>query len=213
MMRSSGGERTVEAGELLPFEGLVHATARKFAPQLRREEEDLAQELRIVIWRAVTKHSTKRSTMTLERYVFMCMTNRLKDFKRDAAREARRREDNGLSFLHIEDLCMSGEEGTPFGTPTQENFDGRYNFIGREEVYRRVEEGLFVLPAGVTELEANVLVLLMMEVTEREIVLRLGVVRSEVKACIEALREKFADWRPSQRPNSSRVVVLAELAA
>ncbi len=204
----TAGERTVGAGDLLPFEGLVHSTARKFAPQLRREEEDLAQELRIVVWRAVRKHDPGRSSLPLKKYVFGCMTNRLKDFKRDAAREAKRREDNGLTFLHIEDMTPGGMME---GSNPQEAFDSRYNFIDRDEVYRRIDEGLFVLPAGVTELEATVLVFLMMEMTERDIVVRLGIMRAEVKACIGALQEKFADWSPGLRDDSSCVVSIASV--
>lgn len=183
-----------------------------FAAQVRREEEDLAQELRVRVWRAAVTYDSRKSRLSLERYVFQAVTNKIKDFKRDAAREARRREENGLTFLHIEDMRLPAapiEEQHITRRVTQEAFDGRYNFIARDEVYGCIEEGLFILPATVTAREADVLVLLMMGIGKPEVALRLGLSRAEVDRCVAVLRVKFGDWRP---PGGSRTVPLAAVA-
>lgn len=182
--------------DLAPFEGLVFSTARMFASQVKREEDDLAQELRIVVWRAVRKHDPTRSSLSLERYVFGCLTNKIRDYKRDAAREHDRRERFGVGFLHIEDMRLISTD-SDLGGDRQEAFDSRYNFMAREEVYGRIEDGLFELPSTVTEQEADVLVMLMMDLTKPEIMLRLSLTRARVDACVDALREKFADWKPA----------------
>jgi DNA-directed RNA polymerase specialized sigma24 family protein len=195
------------ADRLMPFEGLVHATARMFAAQLHREEDDLEQELRVRVWRAVDsfdgKKSPRKDKEALGRYVYSAIANKIKDYKRDAAREARRRERYGVSFCHIEDTFTLGTED-----PCQ-RFDELYNYVDREDVYGRVENGPFVLPAGVTELESHVLLLMMLDLNKPQIAIRLTVSRAEVEVCVVALREKFRDWKPS---NGSRPVP-AELAA
>lgn len=198
-------------GELRAFEGLVHATAHMFAAQVRREEEDLAQELRVRVWRAVVTYDATKSSLSLERYVFQAVTNKIKDFKRDAAREARRREENGLTFLHIEDMILDRRpteavNGNGDHRPRQEMFDGLFYFTTREEVFGRIEDGLFTLPATITQREASVLVLLMLGWPRPEVAVRLEIARPDVDGCVLALREKFADWRP---PGGSRLVRVA----
>jgi DNA-directed RNA polymerase specialized sigma24 family protein len=173
-----------------------------FASRIGMEEDDLAQELRIKVWSVIPRYDPARSPLTLERYVFGALTNKIKDFKRGAGREAKRRVTFGVEFLHIED--MRGWDDLS----RQEAFDGQFHFVEREEVFSQIEEGRFVLPAGVTHTEARVLVLLMTDHTKSEIALRLGITKTEVFRSMTALREKFADWRPS-RPNSSQVVEIS----
>lgn len=195
-MRSTGDEHGLSA-----FEGLVQTTARMWAAQVRREEHDLAQELRIRVWRAITSYDPSKSRLPLERYVFQAVTNKIKDFKRDAQRERDRCERYGLSFIHLED--WRSETG-------QLGLDG-VHFIDHDEVYRAVDEGYFVLPSSVTRREAKVLVLLMMELSRPKVALRLGIGTEGVDQCIASLRVKFADWRPSS--SSRRVPVDVAVAA
>lgn len=189
---------------------MVHATARMFAAQVRREEEDLEQELRVRVWRAIVTYDPSKSRLTLERYVFQAVTNKVKDFKRDAARENRRREENGLTFLHIEDMRSPLGQDCPRRTTVQEVFDGYFNHATHDEVYGRIDEGLFVLPATVTDDEASVLLLLMMDMNRAEIAMRLAIARECVDASVVALRRKFADWKPS---DPSQAVGLATVVA
>jgi DNA-directed RNA polymerase specialized sigma24 family protein len=191
-------------GELRAFEGLVHTTARMFAAQVRREEEDLAQELRVRVWRAIVTYDATKSPLSLERYVFQAVTNKIKDFKRDAVREARRREDSGTTLLHIEDIRVRHNE------TAQEVFDGYFHYVSHDEVYGDIDEGSFELPATITASEAAVLVLLMMGLSKRQAAERLVVARGEVERSVGALRIKLADWRPT---DSSRVIEHAPATA
>jgi DNA-directed RNA polymerase specialized sigma24 family protein len=196
-------------GELRAFEGLVFSTARMFAAQVGREEEDLAQELRVRVWRAIATYDPARSTQSLERYVFSAVANKIKDFKRDRAREVERQRANGLTFLHIEDMVLDRRSGSQRRSQ-QEAFDGLFYYATRDEVYGHVDEGLLTLPNTVTEREAEVTVLLMLGVTRIGVVQRLGPGPPDVDACVRSLRRKMADWKP---PGDSRTVVLAEMVA
>lgn len=187
-MRSTGGEQI----DLGAFEGLVRTTARMFASQVKREEDDLAQELRVRVWRALVSYDPDKSRLSRERYVFQAVTNKIKDYKRDAAREVRRRDDAGLTFLYIEDTFTDGTTET-----ATERFASLYYHTTRDEVYGEIEEGRFVLPATITERETFVLLMLMMQHSKTEIVVRLGLTREEVDDVIVSLRDKLRDWQPN----------------
>lgn len=189
-MRSTGGDLTLES-----FEGLVRSTARMFAAQVKREEDDLAQELRVRVWRAMASWEPSRG-VALDRYVFQAVTNKIKDYKRDAAREAKRREREGIGFVYIEDLFLFTE-----ATGQQERFDSLYHYVERDEVYAEVD-GRFVMPSSVTELEAGVLLFLMTGLSKTEVAVRLSLTRAQVEESVEALRAKFADWRPTDSSQS-----------
>jgi RNA polymerase sigma factor (sigma-70 family) len=188
-MVSSGGEHISQT--LVRFEGLVIQTARMYASQVGREESDLAQELRVRVWKAIEAYNPRRTTLPLERFVFGCVRNKMKDFFRDAAREKARREREGVSFVCAEDL------GAPEDSMTGEERFERYHFVTREQVYGRVEGAVFVLPATVTETEARVAILLVQEVSRLEISVRLDMTDAEITAAIRALREKLRDWKAS----------------
>ena len=179
--------------DLRVFEGLVRTTARMFAAQVGREEEDLAQELRVRVWRAAASYDPSKTTIGLKRYVYSAVANKVKDYKRDAARDARRRELTGVSIIHIEDMRLPFNDG--HGS-TQEAFESRHHFVLRETVYGRVEEA-FVLPSTVTEREASVLVMLMSDATKAEVAASLGITPFAVEECRRSLRLKLADWKPS----------------
>jgi RNA polymerase sigma factor (sigma-70 family) len=175
-----------------------------FAAQVRREEEDLAQELRVRVWRAVATYDATKSPLSLERYVFQAITNKIKDFKRDAAREARRREDSGMTLLHIEDIKVRWHARNE---TQQEVFDGFFHYVTHDEVYGDVDEGVFALPSTITGGEADVLVLLMMGMSKRQAADRLMVSRTDVERTVSALRTKLADWKPNSSPAVERVPV------
>jgi RNA polymerase sigma factor (sigma-70 family) len=171
-----------------------------FAAQVRREEEDLAQELRVRVWRAVATYDATKSPLSLERYVFQAVTNKIKDFRRDAAREAKRREDDGMTLLHIEDVRLGWHHHDQ-----QEAFDGVFHFATHEQVYGEIDEGAFTLPATVTAREADVLVLLMVGLSKRQVGERLTLTRDDVEHDVGSLRVKLADWKPG---DSGRTVEL-----
>lgn len=180
---------------LAGFEGLVRSTARMFAGQVGRDPEDLAQELRVRCWRAIASYDPARSTQSLQRYVFSAVANKVKDFKRDAAREAARRERHGLSFTHIEDTLVHDGRLSP-----AERFDQLHHHVGAEEVYAAVEAQRFECPASVSAAERRVLVALMCGASRAEVARLLGLSRGRVDEIVRTLRVKLADWRPSQLP-------------
>jgi hypothetical protein len=173
-------------GELGPFEGLVYTTARMFAAGANMECEDMRQELRVAVWQAIGKHDP--SKMPLNRFVFALVSNRASTLRRGAMRRTNR-------------------EGRPCDGDVVGRADAR-TYVTRDEVYGKIDGGLLTLPATVTQREADVLVMLMMEMGKMEIARRLEVGRREVDTLTEALRIKFADWRPLQG-DASRIVALA----
>lgn len=188
MHGSTGGEHDL-SDALASFEGLVLTTARMFASQVRREEEDLAQELRVKVWHAVRAYDPGKG-LPLERFVFGAITNRIKDFKRGAAREADRRERNGLTFLHIEDTRPLDSEAPA------ERFDQLYYHSTHDDVYGDVELEQFRMPAGVTECERRVAALLVVGCDRDEIGVLLGLSYAQVGGYVRTLRIKLSDWRP-----------------
>jgi DNA-directed RNA polymerase specialized sigma24 family protein len=200
------------AKQLAQFEGLIITTSRMWAAQVRLEEEDLAQELRVKVWYALPKWDPTRSALSLERYIFGVVTNRIFDFKRSAARERKRRDKNGLKFMHIEDLGGAAAYRDDWGgdIPNGQTRLDAHHCVGHDAVYGRVDEGKFVLPSTLTEIEAHVLVLLMFEWSKPEIALRLSLSKFEIARIVERLKEKLADWNPAQEADSSQVVAFAE---
>lgn len=190
--RSGGGQAEL-AATLRSFEGLVFTTAQMYAGQVRREPDDLAQELRVRVWRAVTTFDPTRSRQSLERYVFSAITNKIKDYKRDAAREAKRREDTGLTFIQVDDVFLLTH----------------YHFVTHDEVFAQVENESFEMPATVTGDERRVLALLIFGYTRAEVAREMQRTRVEVDEVVRELRGKLADWRPSGGPAPARPAVAA----
>jgi RNA polymerase sigma factor (sigma-70 family) len=186
---ASGGRLTVDVSvTLASFEGLIFRTSQMYAAQVKKDPDDLAQELRIKTWKALGRYSPARSKMPVERYVFMVITNKIKDYKRDAARAAQR-----PTVLYIEDMRQANP-GQGDERPTQERFDGLFNHIERDVVYSGVDNR-YQLPPTVTEPERKVLMLLVAGCTRPEIVALLGVRRSSVDGAVRALREKLEPLR------------------
>lgn len=192
--------------KLSEFEGLVFKTAQMFASYVAilMEEEELRQELRIVVWRSVSRYDARRTEtgMGLKPYVYGNVANKVKDFRRDAARRAR----YDLTFESIDSHREEGEERF-YG-----DFELRYLCESPDVVYGKIDEGLLVLPSTVTRAEADVLVLLMFGHSEREMMLRLGVRRSAVRYAVEQLQVKFADWSRSPTPLRPSPLALAAAA-
>jgi RNA polymerase sigma factor (sigma-70 family) len=202
--------RDQDHAELLAqFEGLIITTARMHAKQVRWDEEDMAQELRVKVWKALPRYDSSRSTISLRSYVFGVITNRVKDFKRDTSREVRRRSDNGISFMHTEDWTAGSS--SDMDNSATSVFEALFHCASHDEVYGAIDEGKFLLPATLTNIEARVLVLLMMQWSKPETALRLGLSTCQVQTIVGRLRRKLADWDPGQRRDESRTFEL-ELA-
>lgn len=175
--------------ELHDFEGLIAATAARYAPILDHDEEDVRQVLRIKVWQALSAYDKRRVRSTdadeaerIGRWVFSCVKNRVKDLLKEQDRLNARR--NG-GQCYIEDVSDD------FGS-----FEGRY--LSAEDMeLRELEEASVQLPSTLTEIEVRVVRLLVLEYSGTEISLILGVSRRKVREAHAAVQEKMADWQPS----------------
>lgn len=175
--------------DLSRYNGLVFKTATMFMGACDLELDDMQQELWICVYKAVEKYNPDRGSPTEKAWVFGCLSNRVKDLRRTAARDrVKRRRWHGIEFVYIEECLHAGTnyEQTMIGIATS-----------GAEVYRKVEEGLFILPDAVTRAEEDVLVFLLLgDYTRAEIATELGVEEKAVSARVDSLRRKFANLKP-----------------
>lgn len=171
--------------ELTHYEGLIFATAARYAPILDHDVEDIRQVLRIKVWQALEAYDERRGAKGLESFVFSCVKNRVKDLLKEQDRLNQRR--NG-SQHYIEDLTDD------FG-----NFEGRYLSAECPDMME-LEERDLGLPSTLTEIEVQVVKLLVLDYRRSEIAVLLGVSRQKVRAAHSAVQTKMADWAPSRVP-------------
>lgn len=185
------------SNNLLEFSGLVFKTAQMFAEQVKFEQEDLAQELWIVVFRATNAYNSKRSAMELKPFVYGCIANRVKDLKRNAARRAK----YGVHIGYIEDYRFDTSHGSvaEMGGGL-DPFESRYASEWPEQVYDRIEDGVLTVPSTVTRSEAEVLVMMMFDYSESELMQRFTLTRASVRDVVQSLRVKLADWPTTARP-------------
>lgn len=182
---------------LREYEGLVCATARRLAPHVDYEVEDIEQILWVKVYKALLAYDEVRwangtrssTTANLSRtrrdkYVNMCVRDQVKDVVRK-----RRLEE---SF--IEDLAPSTDAE---GRRPRESFDLQYLCSTREENYGAVEEGRPLVPNTLTQLELRIVVLLYRDYKQSEVARKLGMDKREMERHMRSIRAKMEDWRPS----------------
>jgi DNA-directed RNA polymerase specialized sigma24 family protein len=175
--------RTTTAGEdIAAYEGLVIKTAQMFAELVGLEIDDMKQELRLKVVKALRAYDSERSKQTERAFVYSCVANLVKDFKRDAARRSGR-----LDFTYIDGFGLAG---------VADLFEFRHTCASHDEIFGMVEEGTFVMPATVTSREEEIIYLLVIGYTGTEIADRLDVDYAIVENTMRMLRRKLADWRP-----------------
>lgn len=167
------------SSELAGYEGLVGRTSQLHHAQVGLEESDMRQELWITVLKALRAYSPARSRLSQRSYVFGCVTNRVKDMKRDAARRANGR----LALVHV-------EEGS------RDWFEFTFQSATHDQTFGIVEDGHFRLPATITSEEARILFLLVIGYKQTEIALEAGVPVASIERHARSIRQKFADWRP-----------------
>lgn len=170
--------RTTNPYDIDFYEGLVHATAAIYAPKVEVEFDDFCQLLRVKAWRALELFDPARSKMPVERYVFMCVKNKVKDLL-----DLRRRGE-----VYIED---QRHELTAL-----DRFEERYLSVDHEHTYGVVDEGKPLIPSTLTVIERQVITLLYRDHTQAEAARKLGLRRSEMERTMRSIRLKMADWRP-----------------
>lgn len=172
--------------ELAAYEGLIHATAERYAGfVVDHDLDDIKQILRIKIWQALRAYDATRGTQPPESFVFACMRNRVKDLLKEQDRLNERRQ--GIQ-LYVEDAP---------GHATTAAFELHYLIEDGEVVYAEVEDEPVELPSTLSEREAQVLRLLMQGYGQTEIARELALTRPQVRAAQARLESKMADWRPS----------------
>jgi RNA polymerase sigma factor (sigma-70 family) len=189
--------------DVRPYQGVAFSTARIYAPYLDMDEEDVAQELLLKAAQALVAYRPRRVVRTLrtdgrspeQAWVFMCIKNRVKDLLK--AQQRRRLPDGGRRMYYIEDV--RGDEPTTNGTT---KWDAEHMSITHAEVYAEVEDVEVPLPPSLTKLEAAVVRLLIMELSQTEIARVLDVPRRRVRVAYVQVQEKMVDFKPS--PAASR---------
>src|SRR4051794_8115324 len=88
------GCRTGMDLELASYEGLVFRTAQMYAPFVDDDEEDVRQALRIKVWQALLAYRPRsletpdvKGRTPRDKYVFMCVTNQVKDLLKRKKRQ------------------------------------------------------------------------------------------------------------------------------
>jgi DNA-directed RNA polymerase specialized sigma24 family protein len=189
------------------YEGLIFRTAQELRkplflrregkvsvlPPVQMEHEDIEQVLRIKLWRALRAFQPERMRKRGEtrreaeqRYVFMCLTDQGKDLRK------RRR----VTDLYIEDVAPADMDADTAGVQSRDRFEQRYLSSSEEEVYGDVEDPGFTMPATLTQLELEVVVLLAGNWKQAEVARKLSIEKREMEKLMRSVRAKLADWKP-----------------
>jgi RNA polymerase sigma factor (sigma-70 family) len=186
--------RTPAPTDIAYYEGLIHKTASMYVNLVDDDFDDIVSVLRIKVWKALRAFDpSKVRTQTVEKYIFMCVKNQCKDL----IRKKRRHE------VLMDDLSPDGGDA-PVGWMRQLSTD-------HEQEYGAVEEEELLVPSTLSALERRVVFWLYLDRTHREVADLLGLTRAEMERAVRTIRQKMADWRPSERVGSTSMAVPAEL--
>lgn len=155
------------------YEGLCFKTASMYVGVLEDEFDDIRQVLRVKVWRALQSYDPGRSSLPIQRYVFSCVRNQVKDL----VKRKRRNE------LYMEDF--------------PEAVQSRHLATTHDEVYGSVEDPVPVMPNTLGDRERDVLSLLCSDFSQREAAAFMGLSRGEMERAVRGIRTKLADWKPS----------------
>lgn len=169
---------------LAHYEGLVRKTASRYVGVVEDMDfDDLCQVFRVKVFRALLSFDPTRSRLPRDRYVFSCIRNQAKDLIRKKRRDE----------LFIEDVAPkvngNGE--------VRDHFELRYLQVTEDQAYDEVLASPPSIPNTLTRNERELLVLLYNGYCQDEMVERVGIPKREVAAGLKAIREKMADWKPS----------------
>lgn len=167
-----------------PYEGLVYATAARYAGLLDDDIEDIQQLLRIKVWQALRAYNPGRSAQSEEKFVFSCVANRVKDMLKAQSRLNAKRDGR---LLYTEEVSGSNPE----------RFERQYFAVEEEIVFFAVEEESVELPSTLDRDERVVATLLLLELSQNEIAGMLQVTRARVRTVQASIRVKMSDWAPA----------------
>jgi DNA-directed RNA polymerase specialized sigma24 family protein len=140
----------------------------------------------VEVWRSLVAYDPARSKLPVQRYVFSCVTNQVKDL----LKRKRRHE------VYIEDMTVTMRDGDELG----DSFTEEYLSVSHDDVYADVERELPpTIPDTLTRLEREVVVRLYIEPNHRKIAVELSLTRAEVDGTVESICTKMAEWSPAGR--------------
>lgn len=172
------------------YEGLVFKTASLVMEQRggnTDDFEDVRQDLRITVWKALVAFSPAKAKQPIDKFVFTCLTNRVKDIHR------KRR----LPEISMEDVAPNGSSGFDNHVVTRDEFEAEHLAVEAELVFASVEEHALILPSTLSHDERQIVLLLYCDRTQTEAAEELGLTRSQMETRVKRIREKLGDWRPS----------------
>lgn len=167
--------------DLIDYRGLVFKTASLIVASVEDDFDDIVQVLWIKVWRARESYDPARSRMPERRYVFMCLTNQVKDIM-----SKRRRGELSLEVIAVDS-----------GFESRDRFDAQYLSVDHQVVYGEVEDPVPLLPNTLTELEREIVALLTQDYRQTEAARLLGIEKRDMERSMRAIRSKMADWRPT----------------
>jgi RNA polymerase sigma factor (sigma-70 family) len=177
--------RTPNAHEIGFYEGLIRKTAAIYTPRVDDDYDDVLAVLRVKVWRSLAAYDPSRSRLPVERYVFSCVANQVKDL----LKRKRRTE------VYISDMSRTTVSGEELG----DAFAQDYMSVGHDQVYADVEAELFEIPDTLTELEREIVVRLYLDSNHRRIAVELSLTRKEMDETVESIRLKLAERFPAVR--------------
>lgn len=163
--------------EVAYYEGLCRKTASMYVGYVEDDYDDIVQTLRVKAWRALQSYDPSRSKLPVERYVFSCMRNQVKDILK-----RKRRNDT-----YIED----------FADAARDRFEDEYLSTPHDVTFHLVEDEPPLIPSTLTAVEREVVLLLYAGYSRREMALKLSIKLGQVDVTVQAIQAKMSDWRPT----------------
>lgn len=196
-----------DSTDISHYRGLVYKTASLVRGHLEMvgapwavedDFDDLVQVLWTKCWRATLSYDSAKSGMTQDKYVFMCMTNVVKDIKK-------RRRRGGVSLEALTD---------DLGLESVDQVTVAHLHVDDEVVYAEVEEADSrpLLPNTLSAGELGLLGLLVQDYRQTEAALLLGIEKRELERMMRSIRMKMADWKPTSAEDPLSALPLAAAA-
>lgn len=200
-----------DPSDLSFYEGLIFTTAQLVcANRPEKEFDDVCQVLRVKAWQALVAYNLNRRgprQQTIEKFVFMCLRNKVKDL----LNHVRRRDQHLADFIVDHELSVPGA-----GLQSESRVELRLGLaVDHEQVYGAVEDDGLLIPNTLSDDERQVLALLYLGYRQSEAGKHLGLGKRDMERVMRGLRTKLADWRPGQgplEPEPATEVVVEEAA-
>lgn len=187
------------------YRGLVYKTATLIVGQVVDDFDDVVQVLYIKVWRALVRFDPAAARRGGEphvqgecrcarcRYVFMCLTDQVKDLKKK-----RHRGEQSIDVL-MQDHRSGGRHAQHTANDARRSrFESRHGLISEDVAeHELLEEPDLVLPNTLNRVERKMLALMMDGMRQAEAGRTIGLDRAGVERTVRSLRAKLADWEPT----------------